>query len=167
MGHRSFSGAQWSLFYNHEQAPSVDNQTWNEDYYITNDSVNVKLTIGGTATSGILTYIEKYGFYEGNGVYNEYRLDPHMIVCLLTGRLSKQVILLQCAVVDKQIQAIQVELQQMEVIKKEELAKGQANRVAIDQINQWFESVVHTRRSEIESLEQKKKAIQATAFTEY
>lgn len=97
--HRSYTGGQWSLFYNPDRAKEPHNPhnvTWNEDYYITSSKLNITLTLGGNAKVGSLHYIEAYGFYEG-GVLNRYRVDPVCVVAVLTGLRTRALYQVLCS----------------------------------------------------------------------
>ena len=54
---------------------------WNRDIHITN-LLNFKTVKIG---EGVIDYIEKYGFYEGGGSQNSYRIDPQKLISILTG----------------------------------------------------------------------------------
>jgi hypothetical protein len=79
-----FMGSQQSLFYNPERKDAEWSE-WKNDYKITNVKSNVSLNIAGNADCGIISYIEKYGFYEG-GNSNDYKLTPRSIVSVLLGQ---------------------------------------------------------------------------------
>jgi len=80
----SGQGKQFSLFRNGD----IDDSSWQEDYEITNQSIpELTLLIAGNSTTGIVRYIEDYGFYEG-GDGNQYRIDPNVLVAVITGRRS-------------------------------------------------------------------------------
>jgi hypothetical protein len=57
------------------------NSGWGRQCLITN------VTTGASVmwTSGVQKYIRKYGFYEGGGKQNPYRVDPVALVSVLTG----------------------------------------------------------------------------------
>lgn len=55
---------------------------WNEEFTITNKSVGMTLYVN----SGVLSYIKEFGFYEGGGENNQYRVDPVKVMALLTGK---------------------------------------------------------------------------------
>lgn len=55
---------------------------WSEEYTITNKSNGVKVPIN----SGVLSYIREFGFYEGGGDANKYRVDPVKVMAILTGK---------------------------------------------------------------------------------
>jgi hypothetical protein len=76
---------------------------WQDEFSIVNRDLkpSVTLKIGGNAAFGSIEMIEKYGFFGGgdlaaaiaaaNGaregvVVNDFRLDPHLIMAVLTGR---------------------------------------------------------------------------------
>jgi hypothetical protein len=55
---------------------------WNEEDVIRNKHNGVELRVN----SGVLSYIREFGFYEGGGDDNPYRVDPKKIMSLLTGK---------------------------------------------------------------------------------
>jgi hypothetical protein len=59
---------------------------WNEENIIRNIAMGIELRIN----SGILSYIREFGFYEGGGEENPYRIDPKKVMTLLTGKLYLQ-----------------------------------------------------------------------------
>ena len=91
-----YMGDQFSLFYNFEKdrkgEQPKENQKWNVEYRIENLNNGVWILIGGTSTSGVITYIEEYGFYEGGGVNNEYRVDPFSLYAVITGECRPEVL---------------------------------------------------------------------------
>ena len=81
-----FSGHQYSPFWNDDVGVGEgDNFTWNADFIICNQRSKLSVKIGGDECSGVVRFIEKYGFYEGGGVRNEYRVDPSILLAVLTG----------------------------------------------------------------------------------
>lgn len=56
---------------------------WNEEIVVKNPSNGIELRLN----SGILSYIREFGFYEGGGDENPYRVDPRKIMSVLTGRI--------------------------------------------------------------------------------
>ncbi len=77
-------GAQEDLF-----GPNDDSQRevntpkrWNEEDSVKNMVNGVELFLN----SGILSYIREFGFYEGGGKQNRYRVDPMQVIALLTGK---------------------------------------------------------------------------------
>lgn len=69
----SHKGCQEDLF--------LSKKGWNEQIKIANIHNNESMTIG----KGVIDYIAEYGFYEGGGDQNEYRVDPKRLVTILTG----------------------------------------------------------------------------------
>ena len=63
---------------------------WGSDLEVRNPINDVKLTIGAfgkiKGSNGVIDYIKKYGFYEGGGSANPWRIDPAKLVALLTGK---------------------------------------------------------------------------------
>jgi hypothetical protein len=55
---------------------------WNEENTVKNPANGVTLNLN----SGILSYIREFGFYEGGGEDNPYRVDPLKVMALLTGK---------------------------------------------------------------------------------
>lgn len=54
---------------------------WNSELCLINPFNNLSVTVG----QGVIDYIERYGFYEGGGDQNLYRVDPLKLVAILTG----------------------------------------------------------------------------------
>ena len=62
---------------------------WAEEYEIQNDALpELKITVAGNERAGIISFIERYGFYEG-GDTNPYRIDPDVLVAVLTGKRTQ------------------------------------------------------------------------------
>jgi len=91
-----YMGDQFSLFYNFEKdregKQPKENQKWNVEYRIENLNNGVWILVGGTSTSGVIFYIEEYGFYEGGGVNNDYRVDPFSLYAVITGECRPEVL---------------------------------------------------------------------------
>jgi hypothetical protein len=110
-----YSGHQFSIFAN-EKTPEVEESkmSWKDEfvfldfltflvdifdlsrircrYYIANDKlsdIGLRLIVAGNAESGIICWIDNYGFYEG-GDLNIYRLDPCLLYATLSGRLTER-----------------------------------------------------------------------------
>lgn len=87
---RSYMGAQWSFFRNltNESNPSPeDTLSWKEDHEIYNEQYpDIVLHIAGGIATGICHYIGRYGFYEGGGDSNPYRVDPALLHRVLSGK---------------------------------------------------------------------------------
>lgn len=69
----SHKGCQENLF--------LGKKSWNELIKITNIHNGEAITIG----EGVIDYIAEYGFYEGGGDQNKYRVNPKRLVTILTG----------------------------------------------------------------------------------
>lgn len=82
-----YMGYQFSLFQN--PARNDPDVKWCEEYTIQNVDLKLEVKIGGDKDVGVVQYIDKYGFYEGGGVKNEYRVDPHILHCILCGRCTQ------------------------------------------------------------------------------
>jgi hypothetical protein len=113
-----FTGEQYSLFYNPDnkngkkrekekekekeeeeeegglniemEEAEEEQWKWRVEYTIRNQSCSelLVLKVGGEAEKGgVLSYISDFGFYEG-GLLNEYRLDPTLLLAVLTGVIS-------------------------------------------------------------------------------
>jgi len=126
-----YCGDQYSVFYNmeknnnnnHSQFPGDDaaddddddsvfcNQKWNVEYSIMNQNNQLEIKVGGDEQSGVVTYIEKFGFYEGGGVQNPYRLDPHLILAVLTGVVTPQVVSLVTQSMAEQVKTLQLRIE--------------------------------------------------------
>lgn len=70
-------GTQVDIF-----SPSMDfGSSWNGQCSITNISTGASVMW----SPGVEIYIRKYGFYEGGGKQNQYRVDPVALISVLTG----------------------------------------------------------------------------------
>lgn len=84
-----FVSPQFSPFWNEDRPHSEENQQWSVDYWIVNHKLpGCTLWIGGDHQAGVLDWIRRYGFYEGGGGSNPYRLDPALVQTVLTGRIT-------------------------------------------------------------------------------
>lgn len=89
-------GSQVSILNNPDAAPqNPDNWGWRHDLYITNLNNGLHVLVGGNVRGdkeadliayGLTGYIERYGFYEGGGRKNPYRVDPAVLDAILTGK---------------------------------------------------------------------------------
>jgi hypothetical protein len=97
-------GFQRSPFVNLDT--DTPDSAWNVEYHLLNTALspgNVTLKIGGHASFGALQFIEQFQFFGGGGgraamhavsqhsrppVLNEYRLDPAIVLAVLTGEWS-------------------------------------------------------------------------------
>jgi hypothetical protein len=61
------------------------NTTWNEEYIIKNLKSELEIKVAGTEKNGIIDYIDRFGFFEGGGVNNVYRIDPFILHAILSG----------------------------------------------------------------------------------
>jgi len=57
-------------------------EKWSIHQVIENQTNGVRLVLN----PGVLNYIRQFGFYEGGGEENPYRVDPIKVVALLTGK---------------------------------------------------------------------------------
>jgi hypothetical protein len=55
---------------------------WSDEPQIRNPANGVTITL----TSGTYSYMKEFGFYEGGGEENRYRVDPVKVMALLTGK---------------------------------------------------------------------------------
>ncbi len=79
-------GLQWDLF---TPGKGIEREvetpkSWNEEYTAVNPENGEKIRLN----SGVLKYIELFGFYEGGGDSNPYRVDPLKVIALLTGKAN-------------------------------------------------------------------------------
>jgi hypothetical protein len=72
-------GNQEDLFAQDDNQAYV--QGWSKRLLLINPLNKLSIIIG----QGVIDYIEKYGFYEGGGNQNAYRIDPVKLVAILTG----------------------------------------------------------------------------------
>lgn len=49
--------------------------------------MGLTIRVGGNAHAGSIHYIERFHFFQG-GLHNEYRIDPAVLLAVLTGKLS-------------------------------------------------------------------------------
>lgn len=77
----SFRGFQKDLLH-----PSNYSLAWNTDIVVENRAVDVRLRIAGDYEVGLVRYIADFGFYEGGGDENIYRVDPCKLYLLLYGK---------------------------------------------------------------------------------
>ena len=52
----------------------------------------MSILVGGNEKHGIIQYIQLLGFYEGGGVANPYRINPRILVAILTNEISEELI---------------------------------------------------------------------------
>lgn len=71
-------GTQQDIF---EKEGRMYENVWNSQLTVVNLLNFERVTIG----RGVIDYIEKYGFYEGGGEQNSYRVDPARLVSILSG----------------------------------------------------------------------------------
>lgn len=114
VSHQLFNGFQYSLFWNTEKENSPYNSCWNEEYIITNLKLALTVKVAGNWQVGLVDYIGSMGFFEGGGIYNAYRVDPHILFAILTGKTNSKVLELltqtfewKSELIKKQIQTIQ------------------------------------------------------------
>lgn len=127
-----YSGFQHCLFKNFQKSnsifnylfqdssPSFGDGTWNVEYYITNPSNEIKITVAGTPEAGIIPYIERFGFYEGNKYQNPYSISVDLLVGLLTGLVSQEIIEFYERFYEKKRETIETELK-VELLEIEQL----------------------------------------------
>lgn len=60
---------------------------WDQAHEITNKANGVSVRIN----TGVLSYIREFGFYEGGGDDNPYRVDPAKVMAILTGKSLEDV----------------------------------------------------------------------------
>lgn len=63
-----------------------ENSIQSEDYEENKEDVEKSKGVELYLNSGILSYIHHFGFYEGGGAKNRYRVDPVKVMSLLTGK---------------------------------------------------------------------------------
>ena len=80
-------GKQRPLFDNKNKPTegNPDNAPWTEKYAIRNLSNGLEVRISGDEASGVIGYIERYGFFEGGGQRNLYRVDPEVLYAIIHG----------------------------------------------------------------------------------
>lgn len=87
-----FMSPQYSLFYNENIENSIYNEAWQCEYIFKNIKNQLPLKIGGSQNCGIIHYIERIGFFEGGHPKNDYRVDPYLIIGVLTGKIYEETI---------------------------------------------------------------------------
>jgi hypothetical protein len=71
--------------HNHNDHNHNDNQKWNVDCVITHRRSGIAVRVAGDDRCGIVHLIERYGFFEGGGASNPYRLDPDLLSVVTLG----------------------------------------------------------------------------------
>jgi len=104
-----YLGEQYSLFFNPERADSPDNQKWDIEYCFKSARSGLSLRVGGEADRGVVTYIQHYGFYEGGGVANEYRVDPAELIALITGSVNQECIQVATTKAEQKLEKLKAE----------------------------------------------------------
>eukprot|EP01116_Phalansterium_solitarium_P018861 TRINITY_DN5123_c0_g1_i1.p1 TRINITY_DN5123_c0_g1~~TRINITY_DN5123_c0_g1_i1.p1 ORF type:complete len:498 (+),score=172.10 TRINITY_DN5123_c0_g1_i1:1048-2541(+) len=79
-------GFQHSLFSNLDQG---EEDAWCDEYAVRHRDLELEVRLAGNPEHGIIPLIERYGFYEGGGLQNDLRVDPHVVVAVLTGRWNE------------------------------------------------------------------------------
>lgn len=76
-------GLQYDIFCaKNESERTVDTpKSWNDDYVIRHATNGAKVIV----TTGVLSYIREFGFYEGGGNDNRYRIDPETVIAIVKG----------------------------------------------------------------------------------
>lgn len=97
VSHYVFNGDQCSVFFNNDKQGSVLNTKWREEYTIENVRMQLSVKVAGTATDGVIDYIDRFGFYEGGGIANSYRVEPELVWAILTGICTQQTVQVACA----------------------------------------------------------------------
>jgi len=80
--------------------------------------MQLTIKVGGNESKGSIKYIEDYGFYEG-GLNNEYRIDPHILVAMLTNRINNKCIEILKEKEILKVNKLEKNLQQLEQHRKE------------------------------------------------
>ena len=148
-----FNGPQYSLFWNESRKDSVWNTQWSEEYVILNERLGLEIKVAGNTTQGLVPFIEQLGFFEGGGVLNEYRVDPVLLVAILSGKCTKEVIDL-CK--QKQAILLQEPLQELQTCQdrltscQEDLLKPNANKQDLQEEIQWIQSRIGFVQTRIE-----------------
>jgi len=105
-----FAGYQYSLFYNSSLERSVHNTKWNEEYIVVNTQLGLSIKISGNANVGIVDYIDRFGFYEGGDIRNPYRIDPHVLSAVITGKVTPTCLRLVSEAREAKLRELQDEL---------------------------------------------------------
>ncbi|KAL6057765.1 hypothetical protein QOT17_015269 [Balamuthia mandrillaris] len=108
-----------------EEADDEAQWKWCVEYKFKNLNNGLKVRIGGDATAGVVRYIQNYGFYEGGGPSNAYRVDPSVLVAVLTGQRNERA--LRWA--EERAQLKLTRLQREKEAWEEEYAKRKENRL--------------------------------------
>lgn len=77
-------GLQYDIFNPPQESDrNVDTpKAWNDDIFVKNTKNGVSVVV----TTGTLSYIREFGFYEGgDGKENRYRVDPEKVIAILSG----------------------------------------------------------------------------------
>ena len=68
---------------------TLDDRSWQQHITIMNKANGLRVTIGYNKDNleiGSIGYILRHGFYQGGGRTNAYRIDPEVLVAVLTGQ---------------------------------------------------------------------------------
>eukprot|EP00727_Mastigamoeba_balamuthi_P000942 m51a1_g10845 hypothetical protein (307) ;mRNA; r:33895-34815 len=85
-----FAGSQRSPFWNDSLAAGEGlNDEWAEEHTLSNEQLGgASVVVAGSSTAGVARWIADLGFYEGGGHTNPYRVDPELLVAVLTSRAT-------------------------------------------------------------------------------
>jgi len=141
-----FSGFQYSLFWNEDPLENELNTSWNEDFVIENTTNHLKVKVAGNEQVGLVDYIHRFGFFEGGGVRNEYRIFPELLWTVLTGICSQETIEIVKKTDALKMKSLEDELEEcrsyMETQELDALKWSQANekKIQSDILNLQMES---------------------------
>lgn len=119
---------------------------WKDESLIENIEMGTSILVGGNSSSGIIKYIERYGFYEG-GILNEYRIDPRIMYSIITGHKSKEVY---------QVLKSKIEAKEMILYNQYNIEKNQilslSNDMSEEEMNTWLNNAESKFNEEIKAL---------------
>jgi len=160
---------QYSLFYNPSLPPSPpppssssssssfvfeENYMWQTEFEIENKDLELKIRVGGNEIVGVVLYIERYGFFEGGGVANDYRVDPSTLLSILSGVVFEETLRVveeKKKIEQKQEQCFLENLKsQFEFLPFQDPEKSQMEK-------EWFEQNIQLQQKKIDDLKHQTK----------
>lgn len=159
ISHQLFNGFQYSLFWNPNFPENSGlNTSWNEEYGITNTKLGLSIKLAGNDKVGLVEYIERFGFFEGGGVSNAYRVDPHILHAILTGTVNIFTVQIVENQIDDKVQHLQTEIEDWrnELRNSEEELHSNINSEGKEGSKIWIQEKLKLLESQKVELESKK-----------
>ena len=134
------------------------NTQWNEEYTIENTILKLKIKLAGNTENGIIQYIERLGFFEGGSTANDYRIDPTILMAILTGKVTEQALSLI-----KQKQKLLLKVFEDEISFCEsrwnEIEKISSKDKKLEEEAEWLQQRIKDLNSKISEQEESSKQI--------